>query len=80
MLRSIVSVRGMLVKSDFKSKLAKARLGSNSSTSLANENESFIVYSLTIICLSNLSQNFANLEKFSFQNWPWGIKLGVRKI
>ena len=35
-------------------------LGSNSSTSLANDNESFIVYSLVVIVLSNLSQNFAN--------------------
>ena len=51
----------MLLKSDFTSKLVLIIiLGSNSSTSLANENEYFIVYSLAVIDFSNLSQNFAN--------------------
>ena len=35
----IVSVRGMLVKSDFTSKLVIIRLGLNSSNSSANENK-----------------------------------------
>ena len=52
----------MLVKSDFTSKLAIIRLGSNSSISLANENEYFIAYSLVVIGFSNLSHNFANLK------------------
>ena len=57
----MVSVRGMLMKSDFTSKLAMTRLESNSPTSLANEIESFIVYSLVVIGFSNLSLKFANL-------------------
>ena len=40
------------MKSDFISKLAIIILGSNSSTSLANENESLIVYSLVVIGLA----------------------------
>ena len=39
----------MLVKSDFTSNLAIIKLGSNSSTSLAIKNESFIVYPLVVI-------------------------------
>ena len=59
--RSIVSVREMLVKSDFISKLAIVRQGSSSSTSITNENKCFIVYSLVVIGFSNLSRNFGNL-------------------
>ena len=47
----------MLVNSGLISKLGITRLGSNYSTSLVNENEYFIVYSLLVIGLSNLSQN-----------------------
>ena len=56
-----VSLRAMLVKSCFASKLTITRLGSNSWISLAIENESFIIYSFRVIGLSNLSQNFDNL-------------------
>ena len=56
-----VSLRAMLVKSCFTSKLTITRLGSNSWISLAIENESFIIYSFRVIGLSNLSQNFDNL-------------------
>ena len=59
--RFSVSVRGMLVKSDFISKLAIKSEASNSKTSLANEKESFIVYSLFVSGLSNWSQNLASL-------------------
>ena len=52
----------MLVKNDFITKVVRTRLGSNSSTSLVNEIKSFVVYSLLIIDLKNLSQNFANLS------------------
>ena len=42
--KTIVSVGGMLVNSDFTLKLAIIKLGSNSPTSLANENECFYIY------------------------------------
>ena len=42
--KTIVYVGGMLVNSDFTLKLAITKLGSNSSTSLANENEYFYIY------------------------------------
>ena len=42
--KTIVYVGGMLVNSDFTLKLAIIKLGSNSSTSLANENECFYIY------------------------------------
>ena len=48
------------MKSDFTSELT-IRLIANSSNSLANENESFIVYSLVVIGFSSLSKNFASL-------------------
>ena len=41
-----VSVRGMLMKSDFISKLSIKCEAPNSKTSLANEKEFFVVYSL----------------------------------
>ena len=47
----------MLVKSDFISKLAIKSEALNSKTSLANEKESLIVYSLFVSGLSNWSQN-----------------------
>ena len=43
MQRINVSVRGMLMKSDFISKLATNNKASNSKTSLANEKESFFI-------------------------------------
>ena len=49
------------MKSDFTSELTIIRLIANSSNSLANENESFIVYSLVVIGFSSLSKNFASL-------------------
>ena len=55
----------MLMKSDFTSKIALASLGENSPTSLANENESFVVYSLVVIGLFNLSKSFANFANFA---------------
>ena len=51
----------MFVKSDFISKLAITSEASNSKTSLANQKESFIVYSLFVSGLSNWSQNVAGL-------------------
>ena len=54
----------MLVKSDFISKLTIKSEASNSKTSLANEKESFIVYSLFVSGLSNWSQNLASLKCF----------------
>ena len=51
-----VSVRGMLVKSDFISSEI-----SNYKTSLANEKESLILYSLFVSGLSNWSQSLASL-------------------
>ena len=52
----------MLVKGDFISKLAIKSEASNSKTSLVNEKESFIVYSLLASGLSNWSQNLAGLQ------------------
>ena len=51
----------MLVKSDFIPILAVKGEVSNSKTSLANEKESFIVYSLLESGLSDWSQNLASL-------------------
>ena len=51
----------MLVESDFISKLAIKSEETNSKTSLANEKQSFIVYSLFVSELSNWSQNLASL-------------------
>ena len=61
----IVPGRRKLVKSDFTSKLAMIRLGSNYSISLANENDSFIVYSLVVIAFSNVSQNMPIADKIA---------------
>ena len=55
-----VSVRGMLVKSDFISKFVVKSEATNSKTSLANEKESFIVYSIFVSSLSSWSQNLAS--------------------
>ena len=49
------------MKSDFTSKLAIKSEALNSETSLANEKESFIVYSVSVSGLSNWSQNLASL-------------------
>ena len=51
----------MLVKSDFISKHAMKSEASNFKTSLANEKESFIVYSLFISDFSDWSQSFCSL-------------------
>ena len=51
----------MLMKSNFISKLAIKSETPNSEISLANEKESFIVYSLFVSGLSNWSQNLASL-------------------
>ena len=48
-----VSVRDMLVKKDFISKLTIKSEASNSQTSLGNEKESVVVYSLFVKSLSN---------------------------
>ena len=45
-MMSVVSFKGMLVKSDVTSKEDMNKLESYSTTSLANENESVTVYSL----------------------------------
>ena len=55
-----LSVRDMLVKSDFISKLAVKGEAPNSKTSLANEKGSFIVYSLFVSALNNWLQNLAS--------------------
>ena len=49
------------MKSNFISKLAIKSETPNSEISLANEKESFIVYSLFLSGLSNWSQNLASL-------------------
>ena len=49
------------MKSDFISKLAIKSEASNSKTSLSNEKESFIVYSLFVNGLSYLPQNLPSL-------------------
>ena len=45
-------LKATIVKIDFTLNLAIARLGSNFSTSLTNENESFVIYSVVVIGLS----------------------------
>ena len=55
-------MRGMLLKSDFISKLAIKIEASNYKTSLVHEKESFIVYSLFISGLSSWSQILASLQ------------------
>ena len=55
-----VSVWGTLI-SEFILKLAVKSEALNSETSLANEKESFIVYSMLVSGLRNWSQNLGNL-------------------
>ena len=55
-----VSVCGTLM-SEFILKLAVKSEALNSETSLANEKESFIVYSMLVSGLRNWSQNLGNL-------------------
>ena len=54
-------MRGMLLKSDFISKIAIKIEASNYKTSLVHKKESFIVYSLFISGLSSWSQILACL-------------------
>lgn len=58
MRRAKASIRGILVKSSFKSKLPLARLQLNYSPSLVKKNKSFKVYTLRVIGLNDLLQNF----------------------
>ena len=58
MRRAKASIRGILVKSSFKSKLPLTRLQLNYSPSLVKKNESFKVYTLRVIGLNDLLQNF----------------------
>ena len=56
-------------KSDFTSILPTARLGSNFSTSLANENESFIVYLLLVLATYYRTLLIASGLVYCRQNW-----------
>ena len=56
------------MNSDFTLKLAIIRLGSNSSTSLANENECFIVYLLVVIGLAGYHRTLLTCK------WAWLVK------
>ena len=55
--RSIVSCKGILVKSDSTSKLVITKLESQFESSFANENESLIVYSFKVKAASNGTKN-----------------------
>ena len=72
------------VKSGFISKLVIKSEASNSQTSLVNEKESFIVYSLFLSGLSNWSQNLASLlvgnpiaDKFGRNDQPSSSALWI---
>ena len=62
----LVSIKGKMAKRDITSKLAITRLGSSSSTFLANENEPFKVYLLVVIgsIFSAIGTSTYKLPKF----------------
>ena len=59
--RSIVSSKGIFVKSDSTSKLAIIKLEPQFKGSLANKNESLIVYSFKVKSVNNGTRNFYSL-------------------
>ena len=65
----LVSIKGKMVKRDITSKLAITRLGSSSSTFLANENEPFKVYLLVVIgsIFSAIGTSTYKLPKFCYK-------------
>ena len=60
-MMSVVSFKGMLVKSDVTSKEDMNKLESYSTTSLANENESVTVYSLVVMGVMSGTRNLDSL-------------------
>ena len=60
-MMSVVSFKGMLVKSDVTSKEDMNKFESYSTTSLANENESVTVYSLVVMGVMSGTRNLDSL-------------------
>ena len=60
-MMSVVSFKGMLVKSDVTPKEDMNKLESYSTTSLANENESVTVYSLVVMGVMSGTRNLDSL-------------------
>ena len=60
-MMSVVSTRGMLVNRDVTSKEDMNKVESNSTTSLANENESATVYSFVVIGSMSGTRNLESL-------------------
>ena len=65
-------LKATIVKIDFTLNLAIARLGSNFSTSLTNENESFVIYSVVVIGLSTYHRTLLLVDL------PTADKIGLK--
>ena len=65
-------LKAMIVTIDFTLNLAITRLGSNFSTSLTNENESFVIYSVVVIGLSTYHRTLLLVDL------PTADKIGLK--